>query len=87
MKKIEGLTKREKISYGLGDLGNNVAYGALGFYLVFFLTDVAGMSPAWAGYVFMIVRAWNAVCDLIMGAASDHTKSRYGRRRPYLLIW
>lgn len=78
--------KREKIAYGLGDLGNNVAYGAMGFYFVFFLTDVAGMSPAWAGYIFLVVRLWNAVCDLIMGAVSDHTKSRFGRRRPYLLF-
>ncbi len=78
--------KREKIAYGLGDLGNNVAYGAIGFYLVFFLTDVAGVSPLWAGYIFMIVRIWNAVCDMITGVLSDHTRTRYGRRRPYLLF-
>jgi len=79
------VTKREKISYGLGDLGNNVAYGAMGFYLVFFLTDVAGMSPIWAGYLFMIIRIWNAVSDLIMGSVSDRTRTKFGRRRPYLL--
>lgn len=80
------LGKGEKISYGLGDLGNNVAYGAVGFYFVFFLTDVAGISPVWAGYIFMIVRIWNALCDLIMGVISDHTKTRFGRRRPFLLF-
>lgn len=79
------LSKREKVSYGLGDMGNNIAYGAVGFYFVFFLTDVAGISPLWAGYIFMIVRIWNAVCDLIMGVISDHTKTRFGRRRPFLL--
>ena len=31
--------KREKVAYGMGDLGNNIAYGAVGFYFVFFLTD------------------------------------------------
>ena len=77
--------KREKIAYGLGDLGNNVAYGAMGFYLVFFLTDVAGMSPIWAGYLFMIIRIWNALSDLIMGSVSDKTRTKFGRRRPYLL--
>jgi sugar (Glycoside-Pentoside-Hexuronide) transporter len=86
MKKENKITTREKISYGVGDLGNNVAYGAIGFYLVFFLTDVAGISPVWAGYIFMIVRMWNAVFDLITGILSDHTKSRFGRRRPYLLF-
>jgi len=76
----------EKISYGMGDLGNNIAYGAIGFYFVFFLTDVAGMSPVWAGYVFMITRMWNALTDSFMGIISDHTRTRFGRRRPYLLF-
>ena len=81
----ERLKVREKIAYGVGDLGNNVAYGALGFYFVFFLTDVAGLSPFWAGNIFMIVRMWNAVLDMVVGGVSDHTKTRHGRRRPYLL--
>ena len=81
----ERLKVCEKIAYGVGDLGNNVAYGALGFYFVFFLTDVAGLSPFWAGNIFMIVRMWNAVLDMVVGGVSDHTKTRHGRRRPYLL--
>ena len=81
----ERLTVREKIAYGVGDLGNNVAYGALGFYFVFFLTDVAGLSPFWAGNIFMIVRMWNAVLDMVVGGVSDPTKTRHGRGRPYLL--
>lgn len=80
------LAKSEKISYGLGDMGNNIAYGAVGFYFVFFLTDVAGISPIWAGNIFMIVRMWNALTDLFMGIVSDHTKTHFGRRRPFLLI-
>ena len=86
MKKVGVLKTREKVAYGLGDLGNNIAYGTMGFYLVFFLTDVAGLSAAWAGYVFLVIRGWNAVCDLLMGAITDRTKSKLGRRRPYLLI-
>ncbi len=80
------LAKSEKFFYGIGDMGNNVAYGAVGFYFVFFLTDVAGISPVWAGYIFMISRMWNAVCDFIMGVVSDNTKTRFGRRRPFLLF-
>ncbi|QOX61883.1 MFS transporter [Anoxybacterium hadale] len=79
------LSKREKLAYGVGDMGNNIAYGAVGFYFVFFLTDVAGVSPLWAGYIFMIVRIWNAFSDLIIGIISDHARTRFGRRRPFLL--
>lgn len=86
MKDSVKLAKSEKFFYGIGDMGNNVAYGAVGFYFVFFLTDVAGISPVWAGYIFMISRMWNAVCDFIMGIVSDNTKTRFGRRRPFLLF-
>lgn len=86
MEKKKGLKTREKVFYGVGDMGNNIAYGAVGFYFVFFLTDVAGMSPAWVGYIFMISRMWNAVCDLFMGVMSDRTKTKFGRRRPFLLF-
>ena len=86
MEKNSEIKTKEKVFYGLGDLGNNIAYGAIGFYFVFFLTDVAGMTPAWAGYIFMIARMWNAVCDLMMGVLSDKTKTRFGRRRPFLLF-
>lgn len=86
MKDSSKLAKSEKFFYGIGDMGNNVAYGAVGFYFVFFLTDVAGISPIWAGYIFMISRMWNAVCDFIMGIVSDNTKTRFGRRRPFLLF-
>lgn len=83
--KKERLSVREKVSYGVGDLGNNVAYGALGFYFVFFLTDVAGLSPLWAGNIFLVTRMWNAVMDMVVGGVSDRTRTRFGRRRPYLL--
>ncbi|MCR5032963.1 MAG: MFS transporter [Lachnospiraceae bacterium] len=82
----EKIKTKEKVFYGLGDLGNNIAYGAVGFYLVFFLTDVAGMNPVYAGYIFMVERIWNAFTDLIMGVVSDHARSRWGRRRPFLLF-
>lgn len=86
MKDGYNVPRRGKIAYGLGDLGINVAYGAIGFYFVFFLTDVAGMTPLWAGYIFMIARIWNALADSITGMISDKTKSRFGRRKPYLLF-
>ncbi|WP_455381179.1 MFS transporter, partial [Salinispira pacifica] len=76
---------REKLAYGLGDFATNVAYGGIGFYFVFFLTDVAGVPAAVAGSVLLIARLWDAVTDYFMGTISDRTRSRFGRRRPYIL--
>lgn len=77
---------REKFAYGLGDFGLMIGYGAIGFYFVFFLTDVAGLPAVWAGYIFLIARVWDAVTDYAMGMISDRTKTRFGRRRPYILF-
>ncbi|HUX11917.1 MAG TPA: glycoside-pentoside-hexuronide (GPH):cation symporter [Spirochaetia bacterium] len=76
---------REKLSYGLGDFANNVAYGGIGFYFIFFLTDVAGVPAGIAGTILLIARLWDAITDYFMGVISDRTRSRFGRRRPYIL--
>ena len=86
MKKDFVLSTKEKFAYGMGDFALMIGYGAIGFYLVFFLTDVAGLPAEWAGYIFLIARIWDAVTDYAMGLISDRTKSRYGKRRPYILF-
>ena len=53
-------------------------------YLVF-LTNILGISPAWAGAVIMVAKAWDAISDPLMGVISDNTRSRFGRRKPYLV--
>ncbi len=80
------VTVKEKLAYGLGDFAINIAYTTLGFYIVFFLVNVAGIPAKWAGLIFLIARAWDAVTDYFMGIISDRTKSRFGRRRPYILF-
>ncbi len=67
MKKNFTLTLKEKFAYGMGDFALMIGYGAIGFYLVFFLTDVAGLPAAWAGYIFLIARVWDAFIDYAMG--------------------
>ena len=86
MKKKFTLSLKEKFAYGMGDFALMIGYGAIGFYLVFFLTDVAGLPAAWAGYIFLIARVWDAFIDYAMGFITDATKSRFGRRRPYILF-
>lgn len=77
---------KEKIAYGIGDLAINIAYTTIGFYFVFFLVNVAGLSAYYAGIIFFIARFWDAITDYVMGIISDQTKTRWGRRRPFLLF-
>ena len=52
-------------------------------YLIF-LTNVVGINPAWAGVVIMISKIWDAISDPLMGVISDNTRSKHGRRKPYI---
>lgn len=76
----------EKLAYGVGDMALNIAYGSIGFYMLWFMVNAGGLSPARAGLIFMIARFWDAVTDYLMGLISDKTRSRWGRRRPYILF-
>jgi len=57
----------------------------IGFYYLYFLTDVVLLTPKLAGIVFLVSKAWDAVTDPLMGMISDRTRTRWGRRRPYFL--
>jgi glucuronide carrier protein len=55
-------------------------------FLLIYYTDVAGISAATAGTLFLVVRVWGGVADLLAGSKVDETSSRWGRFRPYLLF-
>ncbi len=82
----EALPTHTKVFYGLGDHSINLALFSLLSIFPFFLTDVAGLAPAAAGLVPLIGRAVDAFTDPLMGRASDLTRWKAGRRRPYFLI-
>lgn len=73
------------IGWALGQLPIAAHVGIVSFYLLYFLTDVHHVPPAWAGIALLIPRLFNIVFDPVMGSLSDRTESRFGRRRPYLL--
>ena len=71
--------------YGGIEGGITVVWGVFSFFFLFFLTDVVGINPATAGTIMLIAGVWDAVTDPIAGIISDRTKSKWGRRRPYLI--
>ena len=75
----------QMFAYGLGAVANNLLGGAIG-YMSIVLNVGLGMNPALVGTLQAIPRFWDALADPVMGFVSDNTRSRYGRRRPYILI-
>jgi GPH family glycoside/pentoside/hexuronide:cation symporter len=80
------LSRTTKLAYGAGDLGAAIATAINGFFLLNFLINIAGLRPGTAGTIFLIAKIWDAVNDPIIGWLTDHTVSRFGRRRPWLLF-
>ncbi|MCK5564925.1 MAG: MFS transporter [Planctomycetes bacterium] len=83
--KSQKLSIREKIGYGLGDMASNLFFQVFILFLLYFYTDVFGISAVAAGTMFLVTRIWDAVNDPIMGAIADRTNTRWGKFRPYLL--
>ena len=74
-----------RLSYGLTDGCGNLLYCIIGSYLLYFYTDVFGLSVATAGAILLFTRLLDAIDAPIWGFIVDHTKSKYGRSRPYFL--
>jgi GPH family glycoside/pentoside/hexuronide:cation symporter len=82
----EYLSLATKLAYGAGDLSPAMATLIVSFFQLFFLVIVAGINPGSAGLILTLARVWDAVTDPLMGLITDKTRSRFGRRRPWLLI-
>jgi GPH family glycoside/pentoside/hexuronide:cation symporter len=80
------LTVKQKLGFGIFDLGGNMLFTLMSFWALKYLTDTVGIAAAWAGAAVMIGKAWDAVTDPTMGFISDRTLSPWGRRRVYLLF-
>ena len=74
-----------KWGYGMLDAAGGTVWALFYIFFLFFLTDVVKMKPAVAGVIMMVGVMWDAVTDPLVGIWSDRIKSRWGRRRPFLL--
>lgn len=79
------LSRITKLGYGMGDLASNLVFQLTVIYLLFFYTDILEISAFSAGLIFLVARIWDAVNDPIMGLIVDHTRSKHGKARVYLL--
>jgi GPH family glycoside/pentoside/hexuronide:cation symporter len=75
-----------KLGYGVGEVSFNIGYQTMALYLIFYFTDIFGIAAGAAGMIMFYSKIWDAVSDPMMGYISDHTKSRWGSKRPYLLF-
>ncbi|WP_281165252.1 MFS transporter [Liquorilactobacillus sicerae] len=75
----------ERISYGLSDAADNLVFQMMTTYLMFFYTDVYGLSAGAVAVLFVVARVADVVESLIIGYMIDHTHSKYGKSRPFFL--
>jgi GPH family glycoside/pentoside/hexuronide:cation symporter len=77
---------KKRIGYGIGDLGCNLVFSTMASYLLFFYTDVFGITAAVAGTLMLVTKIIDAFADTGMGLLVDRTHTRWGQGRPYFLI-
>src|SRR5690606_11871394 len=73
------------LGFGVGTVGVSIMLNTVTAFFPAFLTTVLGKSPEIAGYLLMASKLYDAFADVVVGSMSDKTRSRWGRRRPYLL--
>ncbi len=82
----EELRLREKLAYGYADFGYGIAFSVIGLYLFPYLATKTVVGVGLAATVILVGKVWDAITDPLVGSLSDRTDTRWGRRRPWLLL-
>ncbi len=83
---MQRLSLKLCLGFSIGTVGVSIMLNAVTAYFPAFMSTVLGQSPEIAGYLLMVSKLFDAVIDVAVGAMSDRTRSRWGRRKPYLLV-
>ena len=83
---VEKLNLKTRLGYGIGDIAICLYWSGVGLYLLYFYTDVVGISPSLAGLIYGIGMFWDAITDPFMGYMAERTRTKWGVYRPYLLF-
>jgi len=77
---------RQRLGYGVADFSCNLIWVMITLYLMYFYTDVMGLTAVQVGVLFLVTRLFDGFADVAMGVLIDKTNTRWGQSRPYFLI-
>ena len=80
------VSNQEKFFYGIGASANGIKTDAFTYFLLFFYSNIIGLSPGLSSLAIFIALCVDAVTDPLMGVISDRTNHKNGRRHPYFLL-
>ena len=78
------ISNKIRAAYGIGDYAICLYWSGVGLYLLYFYTDVVGISPLLAGWIYALGIAWDAITDPFMGYMAERTRTKMGSYRPYI---
>ena len=82
----KAISNKIRAAYGIGDYAICLYWSGVGFYLLYFYTDVVGISPLYAGWIYAIGITWDAITDPFMGFIAERTRSKWGSYRPFIIF-
>jgi melibiose permease/lactose/raffinose/galactose permease len=86
---MQTVSRRNRLTFGLGTFGRDMVYSLVSMYLIFYLTDVIRLSTSvmwWTAGIILAARIFDALNDPIMGCIVDNTRTRWGKFKPWIVI-